>query len=281
MELQHSVIPSASLELAESHPILSSLFVRSVGRLPPAVGSETRRKRGMDEFILQYCAEGVGWAENGSDRWELRPGTCIIVPPKTPHAYGAMESEPWLNYWVHFRGKQAKAFSELLGLSKGEWRVELPQDPECVAEFEMLLELYRGEIGFEQLLRASTHLRQLLQRFFVLSQRRLGGEGSKGVEAAVRYMEDHLGEKLDLARLSQVACLSRARFHELFRLEIGDTPNRYLTRLRVRRSCDLLLSTKLSLEEIALQLGFSSAFYFSRVFRQTMGMPPSAYRREW
>ncbi len=282
MSLRYQVLPASSLELAASHPILASLYVRSVGCVPAGEGSDTRRGQGMDEYILQYAAKGVGWAEHEGGRWRLPAGSCIVIPPRMAHAYGGERQDPWLNYWAHFRGRLASRYFELLGLGEADWLVVLPPDQEIVDCFEGILGAYADGHTLAHLLRGAALFNQLLSRLFFLqrgNQPSPGGQ-SPGVVASIRYMHENIGRKLSLEELARAASLSRARYHQLFRIQTGETPIEYFNQLRIRKACSVLLSSDDTIESIALGLGFSSAFYFSRVFRQTMGVSPSVYRAQ-
>jgi transcriptional regulator GlxA family with amidase domain len=76
-----------------------------------------------------------------------------------------------------------------------------------------------------------------------------------------------------------VALVSEAQFIRTFRATFGETPNRYLQRRRVERAMWLLRSTDRTVTDICMSVGFSSLGTFSRVFREIVGEPPSAYRR--
>lgn len=278
--VQYSALPSSSVELAEGHPLLKALFPRSIGRVPPRPGEETRRKRGMDEYILQYCAAGQGWFDSGRGRERLEAGSCIVIPPKTPHAYGSDDAEPWDNYWIHFRGSQAKRYCEALGLGKEKWLLRMEPSREVVDCFEKILAAYREGHGWEQLLDASAWLNRLLT-LLVLGGRNAGGRSVGGVERSIRFMKENVRRKLSLEELAEVASLSKARYHEVFRERIGQAPMSYFSELKIGQAGEALLSSGETVESIALQFGFPNAFYFSRVFKKTMGMPPSQYRKQY
>jgi len=86
-------------------------------------------------------------------------------------------------------------------------------------------------------------------------------------------------EPLDVPTLARIAYVSEAHFIRTFRATFGETPNRYLQRRRVERAMFLLRSTERSVTDICMDVGFSSLGTFSRVFRDVVGEPPSAYRR--
>jgi transcriptional regulator GlxA family with amidase domain len=92
-------------------------------------------------------------------------------------------------------------------------------------------------------------------------------------------MDRAYAEPLDVPTLARIAHVSEAHFIRTFRATFGETPNRYLQRRRVERAMFLLRSTDRSVTDICMAVGFSSLGTFSRVFRDVVGEPPSAYRR--
>jgi transcriptional regulator GlxA family with amidase domain len=92
-------------------------------------------------------------------------------------------------------------------------------------------------------------------------------------------MDSAYAEPLDVPTLARIAHVSEAHFIRTFRATFGETPNRYLQRRRVERAMFLLRSTDLSVTDVCMAVGFSSLGTFSRVFRDVVGEPPSAYRR--
>ena len=92
-------------------------------------------------------------------------------------------------------------------------------------------------------------------------------------------MDRDYAQPLDIPTLARIAHVSEAHFIRTFRATFGETPNRYLQRRRVERAMFLLRSTDRSVTDICMDVGFSSLGTFSRVFREIVGEPPSAYRR--
>lgn len=93
------------------------------------------------------------------------------------------------------------------------------------------------------------------------------------------YIQNHLEDELTIARLCEQMFVSRSYFCRCFRELTGSTFCQYLTGQRLSRARLLLVSTSLSMDEIAAKCGFRSQAYFSSVFRGEMGMTPSVFRR--
>lgn len=103
---------------------------------------------------------------------------------------------------------------------------------------------------------------------------------SPACQAALDYMDEHLADAtLDLPRIGRAASLSVAQLCRVFQRDVGTSPMRHLTRLRVARARDLLRKTTLNVGEAARTVGFTDPLHFSRVFRRYAGAPPSAARR--
>ena len=88
----------------------------------------------------------------------------------------------------------------------------------------------------------------------------------------------HLNKPLPVARLAALANISPSHFFALFKRHTGCAPIDYFIRLRMRRACDLLGTTSLSVKEVAAVLGYDDQFYFSRVFKSVNRVAPSEYR---
>lgn len=72
--------------------------------------------------------------------------------------------------------------------------------------------------------------------------------------------------------------ISESYFSQFFKEQIGETFSDYLEKLRISRSCDLLCSKKLSVEDTARFVGYNNAYTFRRAFKRVMGVLPTEYR---
>jgi len=107
----------------------------------------------------------------------------------------------------------------------------------------------------------------------------LGGEAQRVVRKAMVYIHEHYMESISLGDAARHVNMSKEYLARCFRQEMGITFITYLNRYRVNQARALLEKGELNLTEIALETGFSSSAYFSRVFRQETGMSPTEYQR--
>ena len=94
-------------------------------------------------------------------------------------------------------------------------------------------------------------------------------------------MQEHLAEKLSLSVLAEQFHLNPQYISQLVKSEIGVNFLAYLTSIRMEKAKKLLLSTSLSVAEVAEQSGYGDYRVFTKVFKKSEGITPSQYRRDF
>src|ERR687890_95699 len=94
------------------------------------------------------------------------------------------------------------------------------------------------------------------------------------------WMAEHAAEEFSLDRLAEQAGLSRFHFQRLFKAATGVTPSCYHIDLRMEEARRLLRETRMSVIDVALEVGYANPSHFARLFRRETGLSPSDYRRQ-
>ena len=105
------------------------------------------------------------------------------------------------------------------------------------------------------------------------------GLSGRQLAAAREVMEARLAEPIPLADLAAAVSLSVSQFSRQFKASTGETPHRFLMRLRAETACRLLRSTTMPIPEVATRCGFSHQEHLTRVLRAQSGTTPAAVRR--
>ncbi|MBB3257021.1 AraC-like DNA-binding protein [Paraburkholderia bannensis] len=93
-----------------------------------------------------------------------------------------------------------------------------------------------------------------------------------------RWLRAHLSEPLRIADLAAHCGFGMRRFHQLFIEAFGETPHRYLQRLRLDTSLALLADPRRSLTQIALEVGFGDQSAYTHAFTRRFGLAPGQWR---
>jgi AraC family transcriptional regulator len=94
------------------------------------------------------------------------------------------------------------------------------------------------------------------------------------------WMAEHLTEEFSLDRLAAQAGLSKFHFQRLFKAATGVSPSHYHINLRMEEARRLLRETRMSVVDVALEVGYANPSHFARLFRRETGLSPSDYRRQ-
>ncbi|HOV38907.1 MAG TPA: helix-turn-helix domain-containing protein, partial [Spirochaetales bacterium] len=99
------------------------------------------------------------------------------------------------------------------------------------------------------------------------------------IEKAKKYIEENYQSPLSYKDVARAVFISPSYFLSLFKRETGTTFVDYLTAVRIEKAKHTLLTTDLSITQIAYDLGFNNPNYFSNIFRKIVGVPASEYRK--
>ena len=106
-----------------------------------------------------------------------------------------------------------------------------------------------------------------------------GGLTPRQLRGALDFLSANLTRGISLREVAQAVGLSPYHFARLFKQSAGQTPHQYHLTKRVERARLLLLSTSLTIGEVAEEMGFSHASHFARHCRRILGVAPGDFKR--
>lgn len=127
---------------------------------------------------------------------------------------------------------------------------------------------------------AISYAQDLIKKAIEIRDENAGNQTKNVLQGAVEFINSHyMDEELSLNTAAHVANVSANHFSTLFSQNMGQTFIEYLTSLRMSKSRELLRCTAKRSSEIAGEVGYKDAHYFSYLFKKTQGMTPSEYRK--
>lgn len=99
------------------------------------------------------------------------------------------------------------------------------------------------------------------------------------IKKAMEYLDNCNYKEYSLEEAAQKAELSPYHFIRVFSSEVGMTPHKYLVKIKVEAIMDKLADRNLSVAEAFSACGIEYNGHFAAVFRKTVGMSPSQYRK--
>jgi transcriptional regulator GlxA family with amidase domain len=153
------------------------------------------------------------------------------------------------------------------------------------AGIDLSLALVQDDLG--------TEVAQTVARWFVMFLHRPGGQTQfsspvwvpraerSTIRAVQSLVEAAPGGDHHLPALAAAAAMSVRHFARVFAAEVGETPGRFVERVRVEAARQELETTRDTLDVIAERCGFGTAETLRRTFHRRLGVAPDAYRRRF
>lgn len=245
------------------------------------------------DYRLFAIREGECAAETETKRLTLRAGSCLIIPPDHEYRMLFHRDAPATLYNINFSlsylpGKGQAFRPDPPARFRPERMPEAPDPaffpvptlfqnvPQIQQTAALLLsEREKGDVYFNEL--CSAFLKGMLLQ--LMRQPKAGEKPMPAVvERLKQYLEEHSRERITADNLGRMFGYHPFYLNRLFRRYVHQTIHLYQMHYRIRDACVLLVTTQLSMKEIADRLGFSSPSYFSETFRKLRGVSPMDYR---
>ncbi|AUM63339.1 AraC family transcriptional regulator [Brevibacillus laterosporus] len=106
-------------------------------------------------------------------------------------------------------------------------------------------------------------------------------EDSKtAIAKAKTYIDTHFNKNLCVEDLAKIAGVSSKYFGELFKKTYGIGAIEYVTKVRMNQAKQFMSRPQVRLKDVAHQIGYNDEFYFSRKFKQEVGVSPTTYMKQ-
>jgi AraC-like DNA-binding protein len=237
--------------------------------------------RVLQEYQINYITDGAGVLETHDGVFQLKKGSLFILKPGMWHRYKPDDAKGWVENYIGFNGGIAvKIFNNDIFKASSPVRM-LGEREELVDTFIKIFDLTRNEApGFQQI---AAGLIMKMAGYLAAFEKQKGFSGNR-VEKIIgnaRFaMQNNLTGELDIRQLARDNNVGYAYFRKMFKKYMGVSPLRYHLNLRIMRSRELLLTSDKSINEISDELGFTSVYYFSRLFKNKTGLSPTKFRKQ-
>ncbi|GAA4467113.1 AraC family transcriptional regulator [Nibrella saemangeumensis] len=237
--------------------------------------------RSLKEYQILYICKGEGVFEStGMPPQVIEAGTIILLYPGVWHRYKPTEDTGWEEYWVGFSGSYASHLLEQECFNPQSPIVKVGFNVEFLATFERLFDVVEvREESYQKL--ASFLLLQLLGIVYtsvLLSNQKISRK-EKIIGEVKKEINESWNQDIDFEQLAERYHTSYAWLRKTFKEITGTSLNQYHLLLKLRKAEELIHETTNTLSEIAVQCGFESVYYFSRIYKTKMHVNPSEIRK--
>jgi len=276
-------IGDADRGLARAHMVCQGLHAVELGWTDETAAQVIENTEDLEPHTLIYCPEGGGNLDVSGQRIKMTAGQAMLLPSRVVFQFMSRSQRPVTVCWLRFSGNDSDYYVRTLGEGIALISVSLATAKRVAEGYAQLHLLLDQESSEWQRVQVSHLVRLVLGHFLGEKRTLLQSElepHHPGVQAAVEFMRNNLHLPLSLGDISRRAGLSVSHFCAVFRGQIGMTAMDYFIQLKLQKARRLLVTTALTVQEVADQVGYDDRYYFSRLFRKLHGMPPMNYRRQ-
>lgn len=234
-----------------------------------------------DYYSIHYVYEGKGYLTIDGMEYEIKAGTCFLVPPQSVVSYRPNLNNPWGYYFVAFNGQHVDSYLSRLELSN-ESPISKCNLRESIERcFELILTANQFKRSMDlQALSGFYALLATLAEYPNSSQTKIQtmSKQSDYIRQAIEFIETNYSRQITVEEISRYVGINRKYLTKLFNELMADSPKNYLINFRIHKACNLLRKTNLTIQEISHSVGYTDALVFSKIFKKVMGTCPREYR---
>ncbi len=257
----------------------NSYFINCCGHIKIKSKNITIKRRRLDYYII-YLVNGAGYYHIGDKPERVPGGNIIVYKPLEEQNYFYLENDQTELYWIHFTGTSASQLLRDLGL-EDRHIYEVGIQTECIQLFDKIIhEIHIKNPQYHSF--CISYLIQLLSRFSresLLLEKNRRALKNKDIEDTIKRMQLEYQQDHSIGYYADRCNLSIYQFIRKFKKITQISPAKYIEKIRIDRSRELLSDTDLSVHEISDIIGFNDPFYFSKVFKKNTGLSPQPFRK--
>lgn len=230
----------------------------------------------------------VGIIQGGTTRAMLRgkpasprPGQVVLIEPEEVHTCNPVEGSGWA-YRMFYADKQwfRTIAGDLAGEDQGlpAFTAPVVDDPELFTALRELARTIEEEGDLLEKQSAAIHAFSLVLQRHCAVVPLAGVQERQAVRVAKALLEARLAENVSLDELAEHCGLSRYHLLREFKRATGFPPHAWRTQMRIQ-AARRMLSSGMSITDVALETGFADQSHFSTTFKKVIGATPRQYQR--
>ena len=217
---------------------------------------------------MQLAFKGEATLRMGGQAYRLTPGTLFVTFPYQP--YEITDSENFTFLYISFDGDGALKLLEQFGIRR---------DHAVYHEFGHLTEFWMTSIRRVNPSNILVLTESVLLHTLSYMGQSVSAQTNREFDGVLDYIHNNFADpELSITKVADIFGFSGKYLSALFVKNMDMKFTDYLAEIRIKRAVEILKKEKCAVAELAAKCGYADPFYFSKVFKGIVGVPPSQYR---
>ncbi|MFZ4582264.1 MAG: helix-turn-helix domain-containing protein [Paludibacter sp.] len=286
INFKYTTLSDQDLELNLHLTVVGVLDIHPGTIYPLKAGHPSRywfnleKGRILQEYQFIYVSDGYGVFQNRHRTYRINPGSMILLIPGEWHRYRPLKSTGWKTHYIGFNGEMTNKLLKRIFFTPENPIQNIGLNAEILEYFNKIYNLTMDEKpGYHQVC-VGLLIAYISQIIAILKYKEFEGTDIEiKIKQASFMLNERVYQEVDAVKLAEELNMGYSYFRKMFTKYTGLPPVQYHLQLRIRRAQILLTTTNKTIKEIAYELGFESAFYFSRIFKEKSELSPAEYRK--
>lgn len=249
------------------------LLINCAGAVSRSYGIRNAYVR--NDYYLMYLIKGKMNIELGGNKNVISAGQFLIIKAGTKYFYQSDEGEALCYLWLHFTGSRAEALLKEYSIETNRLEYAGIRGELLSLWKRMFREFIINDKYFEKA--SSALLNEILTE---LSRGVNRIDKKESILKSVVYIHENYSKELSVSMLAEMEELSESYYRYCFKNVTGVTPMQYIIDRRMDAAASMLEKSGMKLNEISEAVGYTDAYYFSRLFKKKFGISPGKYRKQ-
>lgn len=279
-----TVASNRVLYTASSFARSSLLHLQEIGELE-ALRAHTSSRSNLQSYLFFMVTNGSGTLVYEDKEQKLEKGSVVFINCQKPYSHSTDPDNLWKLKWIHFYGPTVSSIYEKY-CERGGRAAFVPQpstSEQMEAVWSQLMSVASSGLYMRDMLinqHLATLITLLMSESWHPEEKKKASKRASVLEVK-EWIDQHYAEDMTLDGLAERFFINKYYLAKTFKAQFGSTIQNYITSIRITHAKQLLRFSDKSLEEIGEITGIGTPDYFSRVFKEVEGVPPSVYRKQW
>lgn len=231
----------------------------------------------QDRYLIYFIKEGRATLTTKNNKTIILSKGFFVNFPQSYTSYCCDDGVPWTIKWIMAEGAILEKYFSLLGITRENPYIELNKEQNIESVFDEMYDKFD-----KNSLSSKIYCISLMHKLFSFLAEDLNENRSYNnyISSATKLIEENYSDpEFNVSVLAKKLGLHHNYFSILYKKVIGISPVKSITQYRIQKACKMLSFTDKLVKEVAIENGFSDELYFSRVFKNALGVSPSAFKK--
>ncbi|WP_304681650.1 AraC family ligand binding domain-containing protein [uncultured Clostridium sp.] len=231
-------------------------------------------------YLIHIVLSGKGIFKVNNNTYNLTARDGFLIYPNELIYYEADENNPWEYIWIGLVGTKVNDYLNKTSISKFNPTFKLNKHSKLINAINSIINSTKIDANKNLKILSTLYdfLFELLNEFPSSINNNKNTQQSY-LDEALLFIHLNFQDNVSITNIANHLSIDRSYLHRIFKNNLNLSPQEYVLNLRLEKASELLLTTSLTIGDIARSVGYNDTMLFSKTFKKHKGLTPSNYKK--